>query len=451
MNDNNFPPLPNAKLSLNPNAASYLPANSDPIYQISQLQSQNQTHSNPLQSQNQTHSNPLQSQNQTHSNPLQSQNQTHSNQLQNSQSTIYVPDHFIAMYKTMLENNKIISTAPYNMELEELNKLKEAIRNIQRINYITNEYVKKISAFKEHIIEIASDAEIKYNNIISEFKLHVKKLHESVNTRSNSPSLGSNNSSSTHATNASSLTHTSHASHNLSGTGSNNDNHLSTEQIIMKNKKGESIPVSINNLTYANVTVFSNSINSEVLRSLIPVQKEMLNIYDMIATTSDNETQSLNYEYKEVAPSVELPVLSVNTLDEVPLYSLYYVKSIDKMAINLNGLLLTSSGIGHVFNNNEKPYGVIECNRGKECLRGDACRFYHNDGIRNFTNTSFIYTYSSPDKSPGMRHIGERDNIKPDLALLDESEITYRYAQTMHDILIAMVIAQNASRFAPRS
>ncbi len=174
-----------------------------------------------------------------------------------------------------------------------------------------------------------------------------------------------------------------------------------------------------------------------------------------------------------VAPDVNIPVLYIDSIQDLPDHNIYYITSLGQFAIKINGCVFRGN-IGNIItpqhkideriNKNLKKV-ISECDYGKKCTfisskSNNICNFYHdpidydnfdetllkdrkqkNIHIRNFLVQSWIYTIEpSTQKTKHMRHIGSRNDLSSDISLIDSAEKRKLKAQTIHDILVSIAI-----------
>jgi len=165
---------------------------------------------------------------------------------------------------------------------------------------------------------------------------------------------------------------------------------------------------------------------------------------------------------KKIAPGVEMNVEVVETLEQIPDTPLYWVNSLQQFAISINGTILRGN-IGNIYEKNTASgmFNIKECRNYEKCLkRKRRCKYFHDplkikkmnaeakDPIRNFTNSSWLFTSSPKNvKNINLRHIGNRNTLGNDLYLMkyDKTypvEANSRFYQTMHDLLVLLTMDQ---------
>lgn len=173
--------------------------------------------------------------------------------------------------------------------------------------------------------------------------------------------------------------------------------------------------------------------------------------YDFGTLSSLNPVES-----KELVKGISIPVTTVETLADIPKSHLYYVKSIDQYAVNIDGIYIRG-GLGNIVEYQTK--NSTKCEYGKDCKSfksGATCGYFHDpeDYIfhgkpvpaieRNYTVGSWIYSRTKTPKTYFTRHIGSKDRILYDLSTLRRvqyrEEISNREGQLIHDLLIYMIL-----------
>lgn len=174
-----------------------------------------------------------------------------------------------------------------------------------------------------------------------------------------------------------------------------------------------------------------------------------------------------------VAPDINIPVLYIDTIQDLPNHNIYYITSLGQFAIKINDCIFRGN-IGNIITNSQHKIDdrtnknlkkiVSECDYGKKCTyisnKSNNCNFYHdpidyenfnetilkdrkqkNIHIRNFLVQSWIYTMEpSTQKTKHMRHIGSRNDLLSDISIIDNAEKRKLKAQTIHDILVSIAI-----------
>lgn len=160
-------------------------------------------------------------------------------------------------------------------------------------------------------------------------------------------------------------------------------------------------------------------------------------------------------------------VIEVDSLEEIPEISLYYVNNISQYALNINGVYIRGN-IGNIYSSHElqtkNPTDVFYCSYGNKCkklLEGKICKKYHDpqetyemykSGIidklvantqmrdRNFLNTFWMYSDDlKKATNKNMRHY----NPTKDCNILEYNNNYYKHNfrdQCMHDILVYLLL-----------
>ena len=151
-----------------------------------------------------------------------------------------------------------------------------------------------------------------------------------------------------------------------------------------------------------------------------------------------------------ITKNIDLNVINVESINDIPVSNLYYIKNLEQFAINIDGVILR----GNIGNITEKESnGSFICDYGKNCKNAE-CTFYHDPADkkvskfqrRNFTVGSWIYSPNQKKKNGFCRHVGNYSSLDMDIANLKKmqynNEIQNREHQTIHDILIYMCLVK---------
>lgn len=171
----------------------------------------------------------------------------------------------------------------------------------------------------------------------------------------------------------------------------------------------------------------------------------------------------------EFAPRVQAHnVTTIKSLDELPDTRMYWVTDVQQFAIKICGMVLRGN-IGTVYPSIHTANGHVikinACRYGRMCRNigsAEGCTYYHDPvemgseqatkfkEIRNFTNGSWLYT-SEPVKENNkmMRHIGSRPTIYSDLHNVSSNEAQCWIDQTIHSILVTLILHQNKKLHSP--
>lgn len=157
---------------------------------------------------------------------------------------------------------------------------------------------------------------------------------------------------------------------------------------------------------------------------------------------------------QEITKHTKLPVVRVETPEDIPVHPLYYVESMKQFAVSINGIILRGN-IGNIEEYQSEK--TARCEYGKECkCLTTGCKYYHDPKdyidkkipiihqLRNFTTGSFLYTRNLNSKTYYARHIGSLNTLEIDIARLKKrqfrEEINTRQDQLMHDLLILLIL-----------
>jgi hypothetical protein len=203
------------------------------------------------------------------------------------------------------------------------------------------------------------------------------------------------------------------------------------------------------------------------------------NLLDQISTISNLSLYDYQTDIKEIAQNVSTPVVVVKNIHEIPSTSVYWISSLNQFAVKINNVLFRGN-VGDIYRKEDiqklnKPEQITICKRGNACsvlLAGESCKFYHDPNdvnklyhdkkithrdnkIRNFVNTSWVYTDKTQHKkNMSMRHFGSRSTLKHDIDLIKinmspvmRTSINNFEHQCMHDILVNIGIQTAVSNF----
>ncbi len=177
-------------------------------------------------------------------------------------------------------------------------------------------------------------------------------------------------------------------------------------------------------------------------------------------STNDNNPQQYGKDSGiEFAPNIEArDITVVKDLASIPDTRLYWITDLQQFAFKICGVVMRGN-IGSIYqsvhSSNKQVVKINPCRYGKQCRHVNTpsgCNYYHDpiDGppgksndIRNFTNGSWLYTPDLPkDANKMMRHIGNRQTILADLNHVSGTEARCWIDQTMHTLLVAIVLHQ---------
>lgn len=207
----------------------------------------------------------------------------------------------------------------------------------------------------------------------------------------------------------------------------------------------------------------SNIINQLILHKKTLSQKThtALNIIDPYPEPGDHAVLRAKYikenEKKEILNGIELPIKIVEKESEIPIGSIYYISNVDQYAINVAGVNIKGNLSNIVEYQKERS---ARCEYGIECKsfkNGTSCNYWHDpedylklgmkipaNNTRNFTVGSWLYSKNKKPKTYFTRHIGSKDTLLHDLAMLPKiqyrEEISNREGQLIHDLLLYMIL-----------
>jgi hypothetical protein len=161
-------------------------------------------------------------------------------------------------------------------------------------------------------------------------------------------------------------------------------------------------------------------------------------------------------ENKELIKGVQIPVKIIESVKEIPVSHLYYVRNINQYALNVEGIIIRGDLCNIVDYQSERS---AKCEYGINCkcfTNKTTCPYYHDPddfiyhGLeveqqsRNFTVGSWIYSKKKTPKTYFARHLGSKDRLIYDLNTLKrvqyKEEISNREGQLIHDLLIYMIL-----------
>jgi hypothetical protein len=154
----------------------------------------------------------------------------------------------------------------------------------------------------------------------------------------------------------------------------------------------------------------------------------------------------------EVAPNVFIPMIKVQSIDQIPAVPIYWIESCKQpvLIINLGGKHMILNGqIGSIIGKNRplENKKIRDCHHGNKCNNIDNCSFYHNplfnphskDLFRNFTYNSWQYT--TEQNSAPVRHIGTRENIAEERLRISPEELRRIMSQSFFSLLLAATVS----------
>lgn len=167
-------------------------------------------------------------------------------------------------------------------------------------------------------------------------------------------------------------------------------------------------------------------------------------------------TNPIKHEKKQITKDNELPVVTVDRPSDIPISTLYYIRSHKQYAINIAGVIIKGS-LGNIVE--YKTVQSARCEYGTKCKsfeKGVECPYYHDpedylklnkdvpEKVRNFTVGSWMYSKNRRPKKYFTRHVGSLDTLDFDIKQLKRipfrEEISTREGQLIHDLLIYMIL-----------
>lgn len=208
-----------------------------------------------------------------------------------------------------------------------------------------------------------------------------------------------------------------------------------------------------------------NNLESDVLGCLRAIEKssevdDLSKIYsnikgvrrllarmNIVVSTLQHETDKIENKIKNKIANTGIPDIptdtkittkSVETEDEVPDSSLYFVRSTREFALRVNGVLIHGN-IGEIYENSARPAQRTKyCRVGILC-QDSKCEFYHpgRGEVRNFVNSQWLYT---SDKLKGanklMSHVGSRSQLARDLERIKKQDVRDAHDRAIHSLLV---------------
>lgn len=196
--------------------------------------------------------------------------------------------------------------------------------------------------------------------------------------------------------------------------------------------------------------------------------KVKLNTYKISRTVGKADTTKAQKHKKPIHKKL-ISYKTVETLNDVPVSHLYYVKKNNTYAINVNNTIIygTLPCLTHSMHN---TYNAHDSNREltvphisslqrktKLCRAGIlcstlSCQYYHDPmtvpwstDVMEFQPISWLYTDKPLNaKNKYMRHV--HNNPLVECALIDKEEYCRWNGQTMHNLLITLIIKQSINK-----
>jgi len=179
------------------------------------------------------------------------------------------------------------------------------------------------------------------------------------------------------------------------------------------------------------------------------------NISDNYDPYPDNDEWTQTYKERQIIrPIKDAPQINANILEspeDVPNMTISWIRSLNQFAFRLNGVLFRGN-IGEILHKHDMKSAarIYTCKKPqcKNYLNG-RCKKYHDPllysgstDIRNFINSSWIYTRDPPKKGNlMMRHFGDRNDLMHKIRIINNPSMVNMFmGQVIHDILVALVL-----------
>lgn len=193
------------------------------------------------------------------------------------------------------------------------------------------------------------------------------------------------------------------------------------------------------------IKLIRKNCHAEIVSRLRKIRTEVEILESDYPTAAEiQQLQLRDHGMREIAPGVQLPVVTVASDVFIPDTPLYYVKNTDEYAVRINGSLIS----GRVLNISTGQ-SSIKCRRWIACDVA-GCPNGHPTGKTEsgapraeftWSPGSWLYTSDALSrKNLHMRHIGGRDTLAADIPQATRAETTQRAAQTAHDLLVQLAI-----------
>ena len=199
---------------------------------------------------------------------------------------------------------------------------------------------------------------------------------------------------------------------------------------------------------------------ANIITRLTRIKKKDIKTLDPYPKETDHAVLRTMYseEKKEIVDEVSISTKTVEFVKDLPINNLYYVESLKQYAININGIIIKGN-LGNIVNYRDKysarcEYGIY-C---KSFKNKKECEYYHDpedyiyhkqqvpDIVRNYTAGGWLYCNKKKPSTYYTRHIGSKDKISYDLAMLKKTqyieEVSIREGQLIHDLLIYLILNQ---------
>jgi hypothetical protein len=233
--------------------------------------------------------------------------------------------------------------------------------------------------------------------------------------------------------------------------------------------------VTLNNYIKRVDEIISNKSNTDKRKNQNEIKQMIFHM--------ENTLLAVKEKYKKyIAVEVERPNIEFKNVNNTSLYinmpecvNLNWISELNQYSIKINNLVLRGN-IGNIYdkrillNDRIHAHQVVPCSYGNKCkaiLSEKYCKYYHDPMqllalknsklisedffteckkyIRNFSNTSWVYTSAY---STNMRCIGSRTSLLNDMQIASvsanyQANIETMKQQVMHDILVLLLLSQN--------
>jgi len=206
-----------------------------------------------------------------------------------------------------------------------------------------------------------------------------------------------------------------------------------------------------NNKTDSNIfgNIYSNLCDKKNKNKESPIKINYKNV--------TNDDRYKNYSFTKFA----VLNISEKDLDIIENAPIYHINETDQYCIKINNNLIMGN-IANIYDTNDKTIKKTKTNKCKNnacsgLFYNKLCNYYHDDGIRNFTNYSWNHILKNKlgkfDLKNNIlnikkydldntRFIGSLDTLIEDLPFSSKNEKSLRSNQLMHDILLYMILSE---------
>ncbi len=171
-------------------------------------------------------------------------------------------------------------------------------------------------------------------------------------------------------------------------------------------------------------------------------------------TVVTKKIKPVDFERIHLTSEHSLMAKRVNNFNQVITNGeLYYIDNADHFAIRICGHLLHGN-IGRIYVDGTNPEKIRDCKFAASCTKLTNCDYYHDPmkhpgskDHRNFIASSFMYTNANYQNRLRSRKIGSIENLDSDIVQLGDEEVLRFYDQTMHDLLITLILKAVESNY----